>query len=404
MPTVDYAQKRRVQADAIQAEPAISDRNKAILAKFQRDLATEDFSDARIHKLAGHLKLIAQWADWDFDEATEDDLRDAVAWVQSRDLQPSTKNDYKIAIKRFYKWLNGGEHPEKVAWIITTEKATTRKLPEDLLDEDDVLALLAHATNHRTAAFMAMVWETGARAGELLDLKIKHLQTHEYGLQVVISGKTGPRRLPLITAVPHLNRWLDAHPRGDDRTAPLWVEVHAQDHGHGKELGAKVSYHALKRDVERTATRAGIEKPVNPHHWRHSRATYLANKFTEAQMCEWFGWVQGSKMPAKYVHLSGRDIDGAYGALHGKVEEEEQAVKTAPVTCGRCGFENRPEARWCDQCGSPVSAEIAYEFQQQEEQMTAEATDDDMALALRLVQALNTDRTKLEAVLDDIVG
>jgi hypothetical protein len=32
---------------------------------------------------------------------------------------------------------------------------------------------------------------------------------------------------------------------------------------------------------------------VNPHHFRHSRATQLANWLTEAQLCAWFGWVQG---------------------------------------------------------------------------------------------------------------
>ncbi|WP_394344768.1 hypothetical protein [Salinigranum halophilum] len=54
---------------------------------------------------------------------------------------------------------------------------------------------------------------------------------------------------------------------------------------------------------------------MNPHHFRHSRATHLANWLTEAQLCEWFGWVQGSNVPARYVHLSGRDIDNAYLAL-----------------------------------------------------------------------------------------
>jgi hypothetical protein len=55
-------------------------------------------------------------------------------------------------------WLNGGEHPEIVEWITTTQKAIDRKLPDDLLDEDDVLHILDHAKNHRTAAFMAMLW------------------------------------------------------------------------------------------------------------------------------------------------------------------------------------------------------------------------------------------------------
>lgn len=47
-------------------------------------------------------------------------------------------------------------------------------------------------------------------------------------------------------------------------------------------------------------------KPLNPHHFRHSRATFLATKFKEAQLCGWFGWVQGSTVPGEYVPLSGR--------------------------------------------------------------------------------------------------
>lgn len=37
----------------------------------------------------------------------------------------------------------------------------------------------------------------------------------------------------------------------------------------------------------------------------------MANYLTEAQMNDYFGWVQGSGMPSVYVHLSGRDVDDA---------------------------------------------------------------------------------------------
>lgn len=402
MPTADFDERLDRLTTAIAENTDISEENKEILSKFKRDLSTEGYSKARIHKLLTHLKIIAEWASWDFDEADEEDLRDAVEWIQERDLAPQTKLDYKVVIKRFYKWMNGDEeHPEMVKWIKTTGRYTDRKLPEDLLEEDDVLNLLDHTKNRRTAAFMSILWETGARAGELLDLEIRHLQDHEYGYKIVINGKTGPRRLPLITSVPHINRWLDKHPLKDDRNAPLWVEVHTQDHGNGKEVGAKASYHALKRDVERTAERAGVDKPVNFHHWRHSRATFLANRFTEAQMCEWFGWVQGSRMPGKYVHLSGRDIDSAYGAMHGKVTKEDQEVKTRPRKCNRCAFENRPEARFCDRCGSPVSPEVILELEETEDQVSEEATESDMALALRLAQAVGKDRDSFEDLLDE---
>lgn len=84
MPTVDYEDRLAKLWNTIQESDEISDRNRELFSRFKRDLRTEDYSDARIHKLLSHLKILAEWAEFDFDDATEDDLRDAVAWVQSR--------------------------------------------------------------------------------------------------------------------------------------------------------------------------------------------------------------------------------------------------------------------------------------------------------------------------------
>jgi hypothetical protein len=80
----------------------------------------------------------------------------------------------------------------------------------------------------------------------------------------------------------------------------------------------KLGYRYLREKIfGATMERAGIDKLSNPHHYRHSRASYLATEMTEAQLCEWFGWVQESDVSAKYVHLSGRDIDNAYDQITG---------------------------------------------------------------------------------------
>jgi len=94
--------------------------------------------------------------------------------------------------------------------------------------------------------------------------------------------------------------------------AYLWCKVDTRQ-GDPTE---QISYQYIRLKIlDRARSKAGIDKPVNPHHFRHSRATVLANHFTEAQMCEWFGWVPGSSVPGRYVHLSGRDIDRAYRSL-----------------------------------------------------------------------------------------
>jgi integrase len=165
--------------------------------------------------------------------------------------------------------------------------------------------------NDRDRAFIALLWETGARIGELIDLRVGDIEESPVSKHVVVSGKTGSRRLLLVESGPYIDRWLAVHPLPWANT-PLWCKIDL-DQGRPDE---QIGYQYIRLKIlDKARTRAGIEKPVNPHHFRHSRATYLANHLTEAQLCEWFGWARGSRVPGRYVHLSGRDIDRAYVAM-----------------------------------------------------------------------------------------
>lgn len=101
----------------------------------------------------------------------------------------------------------------------------------------------------------------------------------------------------------------------------------------------------------------GIKKRVHPHLFRHSTATKMANHFTEAQMNQYFGWVQGSKMPSTYVHLSGRDLDGAILELNGlKDNKKENEKKTTIKKCPRCSELNPLTGKFCQRCGTPLDS------------------------------------------------
>lgn len=148
--------------------------------------------------------------------------------------------------------------------------------------------------------------------------------------------------------------------------------------------------------------RAGIDKPSNPHHYRHSRASYLANEMTEAQLCEWFGWVQGSDVPAKYVHLSGRDIDNAYNEIHGLAPEEEEEQTKTVQECPRCQELNEPNDRFCSRCGQALEIDAAEELEQAEAKITGVASDTDAALAMQLVEAIRKDKEEVASFIEQI--
>ncbi len=296
----------------IDASDAIHPANKATIHAYHRDMLLADISAAQQQKLMSHFKIIAlQVGQRRFEDLTKDDLVDLVTWLYTRDTSESTVVDYKQAIKQLWKWMNNGEDPEETKWIRRGKNTARRLLPHQLLTPQDVRAMMATCGNERDRTFIAMLWETGARIGELIDLRVSDIETGSLGKYVIVSGKTGSRRLLLLESGPQLDRWLAVHPN-PHREAFLWCRLDRGRAGADQQIG----YQSIRtRILDQARDRAGIEKPVNPHHFRHSRATYLANYLTEAQMCEWFGWARGSRVPGRYVHLSGRDIDRAYTTM-----------------------------------------------------------------------------------------
>lgn len=118
----------------------------------------------------------------------------------------------------------------------------------------------------------------------------------------------------------------------------------------------------------------------------------MANHFTEAQMSQWFGWVTGSRMPVRYVHLSGRDIDKDYAILHGIEGEEKSKPELLPKTCMRCELEKiPPESKFCPRCGAPLDTKTAMEIEQSENKLMsafAKLGDEDVMSMLEVTSKL----------------
>jgi len=434
MPIADFARELERTSDNVEASDDILGRNKDLILNYKQDRVLDGLSEATLLRNTQRLKKIAEQADKPFDEMDKRDVKGLVTWVHEEDYTDETIDTYKSVIKAFWSWLKDAERdetPEEVKWIkLSNGNGNGDTLPKDLLTKEDIEAQADAAKNPRDKAFIWLLYETGARIGELIDLTVGDIEDRKHGKKIVIDGKTGARRLPLVESVPHLNNWLSKHPN-PEKDAPLWCKIqqggptehlnpHDIDdirdvHGIGPsradklndagiETGTdlvehsaedladivsvnvstaqkwlkqfdsdatltsdmKLGYRYLREKIlQATMEEAGINKPSNPHHYRHSRASYLATEMTEAQLCEWFGWVQGSDVPAKYVHLSGRDIDNAYDQMHGLYEPDEDEEEPDIVECPRCQELNEHDAAFCMRCGFALNQETAAELEEE---------------------------------------
>lgn len=334
-----------------------------MLLRYYSECAATGYSIGRLEKLLRTLYGIAVNLGKDFEGATKEDLINLVEGIESRDYTGWTKYDHKMILKRFYKWLkgNGKAYPEEVAWI-NANIGHKNYLPQELLTEEDVTHLVEKADNLRDKALILTLYESGCRIGEIASLRLRNLDFDQYGAVLIVSGKTGDRRIRVVNAAPLLASWRDNHPDRDDPSAPLWVGIGTRNKGH------LVTYRCLNMVIKRAARRAGLKKQVHPHMFRHSRATFLAKHLTEAQLKQIFGWSQTSTMPARYVHLSGRDTDESILKLYGLAQAKEaQEEQMKPQNCPRCRFTNSSVAEFCNQCGMALHMEAAVKLEAKRE-------------------------------------
>ena len=126
-----------------------------------------------------------------------------------------------------------------------------------------------------------------------------------------------------------------------------------------------MKYGYTRELLKKIAREAGVKKRIHPHLFRHSRATDLASHLTEAQMNQHFGWVQGSRMAAVYVHMSGREVDNALLELTGlkKDEKADKATILSANKCPRCSKVNASSAKYCVGCWLPLGTDVALEIE-----------------------------------------
>ena len=328
------------------------------MMQFLDRLKAEGLSLARQAGYVQRLTSIAVILKKDFDKTNQQDIEQLIRTVNAKDWAEWTKENYRVTVKRFWRWLKGlarGKDPPETEWITIGKAQSRTVLPEDLLTKEETRKLIETAEHPRDKAYVAIADESGGRPGEVLTMKVRSVAFDEYGAVIVVRGKKGERRIRLVASAPDLAAWLHIHPERRNPNAPLWVNIGTTNHGRAYD------YYAARKLLRELALRARVRKRVNPYSFRHAAATYMANFLTEAQMCEFFGWKQGSKMPSIYVKLSGRDIDNRLLELHGLKPKPNERIEQTVKLCPRCDVNNSPSSRFCSRCGSALDIKAALE-------------------------------------------
>lgn len=335
-------------------------KNRQTIEKYIKEQKAMGRSASRIKKISWQLVNISNWLGKEFTKANKEDITALINHIQENGYKQWTVIDYKVLVKRFYKWSEGKDeiYPEKVRWIKDIKKGLKDTVKaSDLLTKEDVIRMIESTTSLRNKALISVLYETGIRVGELLNIKLRDIDMHnaEQMMIIEVTGKTGTRQVFMRGLKKHLLDYLNSHPTRNDKSSYLWVALD------GSENKRPIDDARVRNMLKNVARRAKIDKHVKPHLFRHSLATHMAGILTEGEMKGVFGWTNKSDMPSVYVHLSAHDVKNAvaskvYGLTNGEIKQKEDALK--PKLCDECGRENPADAKFCN-CGTVLDIKTA---------------------------------------------
>jgi len=342
-------------------------RNGEVALRLLDHLASLGLSAAAISNNAAHLVALLRLIDFDVRSATREDVERVVAVInRNRNWKAKTKYHKKAVLRRLIQYAKcgscerGAPIPPEASWIrLSKHDKDSRVTPEALLSREDFEAIVKAADNARDKALVYTLFEGALRPGELLSMSVGSVEFKDRYCLITVNGKTGLKRVPLVASYKPLLEWLEQHPRRTDPSAPLWCSMATNC------KGERLSYRHFRLIIRGLAKKAGLRKAVWPYLFRHSTLTALAKVFTEARLEQYAGWVHGSKMSARYVHFSARDLEDAVLELHGMKAPGHVDVPKL-IECPRCKQENPLGTVYCRRCGYVIDKNVAAKKEEDE--------------------------------------
>lgn len=218
-------------------------------------------------------------------------------------------------LKKFLKFLG---KVELLSDLKPPREGDVKVKASDLLTREELEGMMQACPTVRGKAFLMMLYESGARIGELLNLRVSDVLFDPNGALVEINGKTGRRRIRLVESAQLLSEWFKELKATRPKAAYVWA-------GLSDDMPSR--YPATAKFIKETAKLAGLRKRIYPHIFRHSRASELAQKLREPQLRAFMGWAGASDMPRIYIHLSAHDMDRAILELYQKAETPKNEMQ-----------------------------------------------------------------------------
>ena len=171
----------------------------------------------------------------------------------------------------------------------------SRYLPT-VLSKEEIIELLRNTKNLKHRAILALIYSSGLRIGELINLELKDIDINRF--QVFIRKGKGRKDRYVMMAkslIPIINNYVITY-----KPQKYFAE--------STDPGTKYSAGSVRNVLKRSCKAAGISKKVTPHTLRHSYATHLLENGVDLRYIQELLGHSKPETTMIYTHVATKDL------------------------------------------------------------------------------------------------
>ena len=253
------------------------------------------------------------------EDITKDDIEKYIQSLKRNNMSKNTISRKISAINSFHKFLKLENVIDNSLNLNVRKPKKERKLPVVLSVEEVNRLIESIDTNtyigKRNRAMIELLYSSGLRIQELLDINIKDLHLKEAYLNVIGKGNK-ERIVPLgemaVIAIRDYIEHARSYIAGTDSKLLFY-----------NYKGDKLSRQGFYKYLVKQANEAGIEKVISPHTLRHSFATHLLENGIDLRIVQELLGHEDIETTEIYTHINSNRLKEQFLHTHPLVNKED---------------------------------------------------------------------------------
>ena len=275
-------------------------------------LIDKHYSKNTVESYRRDLEKINKYLNKDIKSISSDDLRKYLKKLKEKGMSTKSIARNTSCIKSFYKFL-------MIEKIIINNPADNINLPKinkslpKVLSEKEIELLLdidlKDNYSYRNKAMLEIMYASGLRVSELINLKIYDIDINNALLRTIGKGSK-ERIIPLGNmAINALNIYINEY-----RSSLLKKEVN--DYLFLNNHGNKMTRQGFFKIIKNIAKEQGIKKEISPHILRHSFASHLLKHGADLRSIQEMLGHESITTTQIYTHISDESLKKTFNNFH----------------------------------------------------------------------------------------